>query len=58
MNQKQLFSLIQNKLLEILNGYISTPEIQDIKEYVVAGGCEGDQGILGALALGVRSLGE
>ena len=56
MNQKQLFPLIQNKLLEILNGYISTPEIQDIKEYVVEGGCEGNQGILGALALGVRSL--
>lgn len=58
MNQRQLFPLIRKKLLTILNGYISTSEIQNVNQYVVESGCKGDQGILGALALGVRSLTE
>ena len=58
MNQRQLFPLIRKKLLTILNGYISTSEIQNVNQYVVESGCKGNQGILGALALGVRSLTE
>ena len=57
MEQKQLFPLIQQKLVAYLNGYINTPEIEDIQNYVVPGGCEGNQGILGALVLGQRALG-
>ena len=56
MEQKQLFPLIQQKLVAYLNGYINTPEIEDIQNYVVPGGCEGNQGILGALVLGQRAL--
>lgn len=57
MKQIQLFPLIRQKLTDILNGYITTPEFDAMDSYVVASGCGGDQGILGALTLGVQALG-
>lgn len=56
MKQTQLFPLIRQKLLENLNGYINTAELSAIDSYVVSDGCSGNQGILGALALGLQSL--
>ncbi len=53
MHQLQLFPLIRTKLLEKLAGYIHTKELEDIEEYVVPASLDDDQGILGALQLGV-----
>ena len=47
------FPLIRTKLLEKLAGYIHTKELEDIDEYVVPASLDDDQGILGALQLGV-----
>lgn len=58
MKQWQLFPLVREKTLELLNGYIVTPELKDIDNYIVPAGCGGDQGILGALELGRRALEE
>lgn len=52
MHQKQLFPLIRQKALELLNGYISnpaTPEAMDA--FVVPPGLGDDAGIRGALTL-------
>lgn len=57
MHQGQLFFLVREKVLDALGGYILTPELRDIDSYIVAPGCHGDQGILGALELARRALG-
>ena len=57
LHQKQLLPLVRRKVLDVLGGYISTPELGDIDSYIVTPGCHGDQGILGALELGRRALG-
>ncbi len=51
MKQTQLFPLIRAKVKEMLNGYISIPEIDDIDNYIVAPGLIDDQGILGCAAM-------
>lgn len=51
MKQTQLFPLIRKKVVEMLNGYISIPEIEDIDNYIVAPGLVDDQGILGCAAM-------
>ncbi len=56
MKQEQLFPLVRQKTLKMLNGYLVTPELQDIDNYIVPAGCGGDQGILGSLELGRRAL--
>lgn len=56
MKQEQLFDLVRNKFTELLNNYISTPQVKAVDSYIVPAGCNGDQGILGCLALGVAAL--
>jgi fructokinase len=52
MRQPGLFSRIQRKVLELLNGYIQAPEILDrIDCYIVPPELGGDAGVLGAIAL-------
>ena len=51
MKQKQLFPLIRKKVVEILNGYLSMPELDDIEHYVVEPGLGDDQGIMGCIAM-------
>ncbi len=53
MHQHQLFPLIRKKLLEKLAGYIRTKELEDIENYVVPASLEDEQGIMGAIQLGV-----
>ncbi|MCR5687359.1 MAG: ROK family protein [Lachnospiraceae bacterium] len=53
MRQQQLFPLIRKKLIEKLAGYIHTGEIEDIDNYVVPASLSDDQGIKGAIQLGV-----
>lgn len=53
MHQLQLFPLIRTKLMEKLAGYIHTKELENIEEYVVPASLDEDQGVMGALQLGV-----
>jgi len=53
MHQQQLFPLIRKKLLEKLAGYIHTKELDDIDNYIVPASLNDDQGIMGAVQLGV-----
>lgn len=48
--------LARKKTLELLNGYLATPEIADIDSYIVNNSLDGNQGIMGCLELGRRAL--
>lgn len=48
--------LARKKCAEMLNGYIVTPEVNDIDSYIVNNSLEGKQGIMGCLALGAQAL--
>jgi fructokinase len=56
MKQEQMFPQVRQKTLKLLGGYLVTPELDDIDNYIVPAGCGGDQGILGSLELGRREL--
>lgn len=52
MDQKQLFPLIRAKVQQLLNDYISTPDIQSkIDQFIVPPGLGSRAGVLGAIAL-------
>lgn len=53
MHQQQLFPIIRKKLKEKLAGYIHTRELDDIDDYVVPASLDDEQGIKGAVQLGV-----
>ncbi|WP_413375606.1 ROK family protein [Alkalihalobacillus sp. 1P02AB] len=48
MKQKQLYSLVQSKLIELLNGYMT---IEEMAQFIVAPSLNDEQGIKGAIAL-------
>ncbi|GAB2540348.1 ROK family protein [Gracilibacillus alcaliphilus] len=56
MKQKQLFPLIRKKVLELLNGYVSSPYLteKEIDKYIVAPGLTDEAGIKGALYLAME----
>lgn len=54
MHQEQLMPLIRTKVLELLNGYLSTTELSDIENYIVLPSLDDNQGIMGALKLGMN----
>jgi fructokinase len=55
MQQKQIFPLLRQKVLDYLNGYVQSPAIlDDIENYIVAPGLGGRAGVLGSMALGMR----
>ncbi len=56
MHQEQLFPLIRKKTVKLLAGYINTKEIADIDNYIVPSSLDGNQGILGGVALALREL--
>lgn len=57
LGQTEFFKLIQKKLLEKLNGYISSPEILgNINSYIVSPKLGDNAGILGALSLAQQIL--
>lgn len=53
MHQEQLFPLIRKKLVEKINGYVRSPELDDIDNYIVPASLNDDQGIMGAIQLAV-----
>lgn len=53
MHQEQLIPLIREKVKEMLGGYIRTKELADMDSYIVPASLNDDQGVLGALKLGI-----
>lgn len=51
LEQLHLYPLIRNKVKEYLNGYIRTPQISDLDEYIVPAKLKGNQGLYGAYYL-------
>ena len=56
MHQIRLFPLIRRKVSEKLNGYIRTPELEDMDSYIVPASLHDDQGILGCMRLAELAL--
>lgn len=56
MHQEQLFPLIRKKVLEKLNGYLSTKELKNMDQYIVAASLNDNQGIMGCLQLAKNSF--
>lgn len=54
MHREKLFPMIREKVAEMLNGYIRTPELADIESYIVPSSLHDEQGVLGALWLAAR----
>lgn len=52
----KLMGRVRTKVLEQINGYLATTELADIDSYIVSPACGGDQGVLGAIALGAQAL--
>lgn len=53
MHQEQLMPLVRAKVKELLGGYLRTKELEDMDSYLVLPSLHDDQGILGALKLGI-----
>ncbi len=57
MDQKQLFPLIREEVVKLLNGYVNTPHIlEQIDAYIVPPALGNRAGALGAVALGYSVL--
>ena len=56
MHQKQLFPLIRNHVKRLLNGYIKTPQLEKLDEYIVPALLKDNQGIMGCLQLAKLEL--
>lgn len=54
MHQTQLFPLIREKVIELLNHYYDTRELADMECYIVPPSLDDNQGILGAAVLAMR----
>lgn len=57
MHQTQLFDMIRKNVLDINAGYMNTKELRDIENYIVPCSLNDNQGIMGAIQLGVMELG-
>ena len=57
MHQSVLFSIVREKVLKILNGYIYHPLVlEHIDRYIVEPGLGEDPGVLGSIKLGMMEL--
>jgi fructokinase len=54
MHQEQLFSLIRKRFKEQMSGYIITPELENLEQYIVPASLNDDQGIMGAIKLAMN----
>lgn len=58
MHQEQLLPLIRRQVTEQLNGYLNTKELADMDHYIVPASLHDNQGIMGALKLGMDEAAE
>lgn len=56
MHQKQLFPLIRKEVAGLLNGYIKTPSLEDLENYIVPASLNDNQGIMGCIQLAKLEL--
>jgi len=56
MKQQQLLPLIRRRVNTLINGYLQTPELRDLDQYIVPASLDDRQGILGALELAKRAM--
>lgn len=56
MHQKQLMPIIHREVLRMLNGYINTPELGNMKDYIVFPKLNDDQGIMGCIKLALNEM--
>lgn len=56
MHQDQLFPLIHRNVAQLLNGYIKTPQLEDLENYIVPSKLKGNQGIMGCIQLAKLEL--
>ena len=56
MHQTQLFPLIRQKFVELLNGYVVTRELTDMDTYIVASSLNDRQGVLGGIRLALEEM--
>ncbi len=57
MHQEKLFPLIREKVMEKLGGYLQTPELKDMQNYIVPSALWDNQGVLGCLVLAKQAMG-
>ncbi|WP_431804015.1 ROK family protein [Halobacillus andaensis] len=57
MQQEQLFKMIRKNVVDMLNGYVSSPRLtaDNIDQYIVAPGLTDEAGVKGALGLALRN---
>ncbi|MGN0297999.1 MAG: ROK family protein [Lachnospiraceae bacterium] len=55
MHQMQLFPMIREEVKKQLNGYLDTPELRDLDNYIVPASLHDDQGIMGAIKLAMMA---
>ena len=53
MHQEQLMPLIREKVKQMLGGYVQTRELLHMDSYLVLPSLNDNQGIMGALKLGI-----
>lgn len=58
MKQEQLFPLIHQNVLHQLNGYLQSPELDQIESYIVPASLQDKQGVMGALTLALDAYNE
>ena len=56
MHQEILFPLIREEVKKINNGYLVTKEMDNLDEYIVPASLNDNQGLMGALQLGLDEL--
>ena len=56
MHQEHLFPLVRKRLAELLQNYLSFPELEDMDAFIVPPALGDNAGLLGCVALGQRLL--
>lgn len=56
MHQEQLFPLIRSNVEKLLNGYVKTPQLEKLEEYIVPASLNDNQGIMGCIQLAKLEL--
>lgn len=53
MHQEQLFPLIRKKVIEKINKYVVTKELENMGDYIVPSSLNDKEGILGSFKIGL-----
>ena len=56
MHQTQLMEKIRSYVKDMIGGYLVTKELEDLESYITLPSLNDNQGILGALKLGMEEL--